>query len=106
MALIEDEPPITLPRAHSIARPPIESSGSQKYIQSCRRWSSSRGQPSGMGIHGSRSQPPASARAPAQRILRLAEIHPVMPALEQQPRPAERDVDPRIAVPAPGFEEE
>jgi hypothetical protein len=30
MALIEDEPPITLPRAHSTRRPSIVGSGSAK----------------------------------------------------------------------------
>src|ERR1051325_2293519 len=75
MALIDEQPPTTLPRAHSTPRPPIESSGSQKYIQSCRRLSRSRGQPSGMWIHGSRSHPPArlekqvfSSLTPAQPV--------------------------------------
>jgi hypothetical protein len=38
MALIDDEPPITLPRAHSSPRPSMVASGSAKYIQSCLRF--------------------------------------------------------------------
>src|SRR5713101_7109306 len=37
MALIEEEPPITLPRGHSTWRPSIVASGSAKYFQSCLR---------------------------------------------------------------------
>ena len=61
MALIDDEPPITLPRAHSIARSSMCGSG-------------------------------------------LGEIHPVVQAAREDAAPAERNVDPRIAVPAAGFE--
>ena len=63
MALIDEDPPTTLPRAHSIGRPSMPASGSVKYIQSCMRRVSMRA-------------------------------------------PAERDVDPGIAIPAAGFEHE
>jgi hypothetical protein len=42
----------------------------------------------------------ALERAPAGRRLGLGEIHPIVHPPLQQPWPAERDVDPRIAVPA------
>src|SRR5271166_1540239 len=45
-------------------------------------------------------------RAPAQRCLRLGEIHPVVHAVYQQPRPAERDVYEWVAVPSAGFEQQ
>ena len=48
MALIEDEPPITLPRGISIFRPFIPGSGSVQYIQSCMRRAIMRPQASGM----------------------------------------------------------
>ena len=38
------------PRAHSRPRPPVVSSGSQKYIQLCLRCARSRGQASGVLI--------------------------------------------------------
>jgi hypothetical protein len=47
MALIDEQPPITLPRAHSIGRSPICDSGSVKYIQSCCRLSNIRPQGEG-----------------------------------------------------------
>ena len=83
MALMEDEPPMIRPRAHSSPRPPVAASGSAKYIQSCLRLASSRGQPSGILIHGSRSQPPASSnrtRVAASSVSRLASVQPAEPA--------------------------
>jgi len=83
MALIDDEPPTMRPRAHSRPRPPVKTSGSAKYIQSCLRWSRRRGQPSGILIHGSRSQPPASSsstRLPLSSLSRLASAQPAEPA--------------------------
>src|SRR5579862_124541 len=81
MALIDDEPPITLPRAHSMRRPFIPGSGSEKYIQSCMRLMSMRPQPSGMWIQGSRSQPPASSTSTRPSSLsRFASVQPAEPA--------------------------
>jgi hypothetical protein len=83
MALIEDEPPITLPRAHSTRRPARFGSGSVKYIQSCRRLVRILPQASGMWIHGSRSQPPASSTSTLvsqSAVSRLASTQPAEPA--------------------------
>jgi hypothetical protein len=83
MALVDEDPPITLPRAHSTLRPPTLSSGSQKYIQSWRRSVRILPQPSGMWIMGSRSQPPASSSStehPGSALSRLASTQPADPA--------------------------
>ncbi len=81
MALIEDEPPITLPRAHSTARLSIVASGSAKYIQSSMRFARMRPQASGMRSHGLLSQPPASRSSTrASSLRRLASVQPAEPA--------------------------
>ena len=64
----------------------------------------------GHGIDRGRAADDAAARAfepaAAGRRLGLGEILPVMLALGQHPHPGDRDLDPRIAVPAAGFEEQ
>ena len=45
-------------------------------------------------------------RARAELGLGLREIHPVVHAVQEQPRPAQRDVDPRIAIPAAGLQQQ
>jgi hypothetical protein len=64
----------------------------------------------GHGVDRRRAADDAAARAfeaaAAGRGLGLGEIHPVMLALEQQARPAERNLDPRIAIPAAGLEQQ
>jgi hypothetical protein len=81
--LIEDDPPTTLPRAHSIGREPSSGSGSEKYIQSFMRCRNNRGQPSGMWIQGLRSQPPASSSSTlteGSSVSRSASTQPADPA--------------------------
>ncbi len=83
MALIDDDPPITLPRAHSMLRPSSVGSGSVKYIQSWRRSAKILPQPSGILIHGSVSQPPASSRSTltsGSSVSRAASTQPADPA--------------------------
>ena len=65
--MIEDDPPTTFPRAHSIGREPSSGSGSEKYIQSSMRCRNSRGQPSGNRPSG--DQASASTR---EKILDVA----------------------------------
>jgi hypothetical protein len=44
--------------------------------------------------------------AAVHRDLGFGEVHPVVAALLQYAPPAERDVDPRVAVPTTGFEQQ
>ena len=64
----------------------------------------------GHRIDRRRAADDAAARAfesaPAGRRFRFREIHPVVLAVEQQMRPAERNLDPRIAVPAARLEQQ
>ena len=64
----------------------------------------------GHGVDRRRAADNAAAGAfeatAAGRGLGFREIHPVVLALEQKARPAQRDLDPRIAVPAAGFEQQ
>ena len=64
----------------------------------------------GHGIDRRRAADDAAARAfeaaAAGGRLGFGEIHPVVLAVEQQMRPAERDFDPGIAVPAAGLEQQ
>ena len=64
----------------------------------------------GHGVDRRRAADDAAAgafeAAPAGRRLGLGEIHPIVLALQQQARPAERDLDPRIAIPAAGFDQQ
>src|SRR5580693_4210030 len=64
----------------------------------------------GHGVDRRRAADDAAARAfqaaAAGRGLGFGKIHPVVLALEQKARPAERNLDPRIAVPAAGLEQQ
>ena len=45
-------------------------------------------------------------RARAKLRLGLREIHPVVHAVQEQPRPAQRDADPGVAIPAAGLQQQ
>ena len=64
----------------------------------------------GHGVDRRRAADDLAARAfepaPAGRRFGLGEIHPVVLAVEQEVRPAERNLDPGIAIPAAGFEQQ
>src|SRR5712671_612781 len=64
----------------------------------------------GHGVDRGRTAHHLAARAfdaaSAHAVLGLAEIHPVMHAVEQEAWPAERNMDPGVAVPAAGLEQQ